>query len=172
MKRYKTFITLCVTLCVLIIFSTPLLAEMQMGGMEMKHEKKEPSKGVASKNTGVQEILIEGVKARFEIVTMEEHQKMMEEMKMKMEMADKSATHHISVTFYDEKTGKEATDVKVKMKVVSPSKKDQIKMLMAMPEMKHYGNDFNLSEKGRYEVMILFKIGDKERKGGIYYDVQ
>ena len=170
MKCYKIFLVPC---AVILFISSSVRAEMQMGGMEMEKEKKEPSKMVMTpKSAFVKEVLLEGVKAKFEVMTMAEHKKMMEDMKMKMEMGDKSATHHIAVTFYDEKTGKETGSAQVKMKVVSPGKKDQIKMLTYMPEMKHYGNDFTLSEKGRYEIMILFKIGDKERKGGIYYDVQ
>ncbi|MCX5886373.1 MAG: hypothetical protein NT096_10775 [Proteobacteria bacterium] len=170
MKQVRTFMVLCAAI---LFFSPSLWAEMQMGGMEMGKEKKEPSKMVMTPKTAfVKEVLIEGVKAKFEVMTMAEHKKMMEDMKMEMEMGDKSATHHIAVTFYDEKTGKETGNAQVKMKVVSPGKKDQIKMLTYMPEMKHYGNDFTLSEKERYEIMILFKIGDKERKGGIYYDAQ
>jgi len=140
--------------------------------MEMGHGKNEAHKGAPSKSPGVKEIIVEGIKVKFEIATMEEHKKMMEEMKMKMEMSDKSATHHIAVTFYDEKTGKEVTDASVNMKVVSPNKNEQTKMLISMPEMKHFGNDFNLSEKGRYEILILLKIGEKKRKGGVYYDIQ
>jgi len=170
MKHCKLSMGLCAAI---LLFSSSLWAEMQMGGMEMEKEKKEPSKMVMTPKTAfVKEVLIEGVKAKFEVMTMEEHKKMLKEMKLSLEMVDKSATHHVSVTLYDEKSGKEMTNAAVNMKVISPGKKEQIKMLTFMPEMKHYGNDFNLSEKGRYEIMILFKIGDKERKGGIYYDAQ
>jgi hypothetical protein len=157
----------------ILLFSSSLWAEMQMGGMEMEKEKKEPSKMVMTPKTAfVKEVLIEGVKAKFEVMTMEEHKKMLKEMKLSLEMVDKSATHHISVTLYDEKSGKEMTNAAVNMKVISPGKKEQVKMLTFMPEMKHYGNDFTLSEKGKYEILTLFKIGEQKRKGGFYYEVK
>jgi hypothetical protein len=38
--------------------------------------------------------------------------------------------------------------------------------------MKSYDGYFNLSEKGRYQVLISFKNGEKTRNAGIYYDVK
>jgi len=170
MKRHK----LCTGLCAaILLFSFSVRAEMDMGGMEKGQEKKGPSTTAMKPKTAfVKEIVIEGVRTKFEVMTMEEHRKMLKEMKLSLEVADKSATHHISVTFYDEKTGKEVTGAQVNMKVLNPSKREQIKMLTFMPEMKHYGNDFNLSEKGKYEILTLFKIGEQKRKGGFYYEVK
>jgi hypothetical protein len=163
MKRFHLTATYC---AVILLLSASTWAEMEMRGMEMGgQEKKGPSTMNMPKSGFVKEMVIEGMKTKFEITTMAEHEKMMNEMKMKMEMADKSATHHIAVTFYNERTGKEISEASVNMKVVSPSKKEQIKLLIPMPEMKHFGNDFNLSEKGKYEILILFKIGDKKREG-------
>ena len=165
MKRYK----LCTGLCAaILLFSFSVRAEMDMG-----QEKKGPSTTAMTPKTAfVKEIVIEGVRTKFEVMTMEEHKKMLKEMKLSLEMVDKSATHHISVTFYDEKSGKEVANAAVNMKVISPGKKEQVKMLTFMPEMKHYGNDFTLSEKGKYEVLTLFKIGEQKRKGGFYYEVK
>jgi hypothetical protein len=38
--------------------------------------------------------------------------------------------------------------------------------------MKSYDAYFNLLEKGKYQVMVLFKIGDKKRSAGIYYELK
>ena len=170
MKRFKLTAAYCAAI---LLLSASAWAEMDMGSMEMGSQEKKGSSTMNMPKPGfVKGMVIEGIRTKFEITTMAEHKKMMDEMKMKMEMADKSATHHIAVTFYDDKTGKEVADAQVNMKVVGPSKKEQVKTLMHMPEMKHFGNDFKLSEKGKYEMLILFKITDKKRQGGIYYDAK
>jgi len=48
------------------------------------------------------------------------------------------------------------------MKVVDPQGKDQIKPLKYDDMMKSYDAFFNLKDKGKYQVMILFKTGDKK----------
>jgi len=58
------------------------------------------------------------------------------------------------------------------MKVVDLKGKDQIKTLKYEEAMKSYDAYFNLPEKGKYQVMILFKIGDQKRTVGIYYDLK
>ena len=35
-----------------------------------------------------------------------------------------------------------------------------------------YDAYFNLKEKGKYQVMILFKAGEKKSSAGIYYEVK
>jgi hypothetical protein len=72
----------------------------------------------------------------------------------------------------DEKSQKEITDAQITMKVVDPKGKDQIKTLKFEGEMKSYDAYFNLPEKGKYQVMVLFKIGDQKRTAGIYYEVK
>ena len=86
----------------------------------------------------------------------DEHQKMLKDMKMKEDI-EPGTTHNITVTLKDEKTQKEITDAQINMKVVDPKGKDQIKALKYDGEMKSYDAYFNLPEKGKYQVMILFK---------------
>jgi hypothetical protein len=76
------------------------------------------------------------------------------------------------VTLKDEKTQKEITDAQINMKVVDPKGKDQIKALKYEDMMKSYDTYFNLPEKGKYQVITLFKIGDKKRTAGIYYELK
>jgi hypothetical protein len=56
------------------------------------------------------------------------------------------------------------------MKVIDPSGKSQVKTLNPDAEMKYYSAYFSLSQKGKYQVLIVFKIGDKKGNAGIYYD--
>ena len=117
------------------------------------------------------EVLVEGVKVIFQMMANEEHQKMLKDMKMKEEI-EPGTTHNITVTLKDEKTQKEITDAQINMKVVDPKGKDQIKALKYEGEMKSYDAYFNLPEKGKYQVMILFKTGDQKKTAGIYYEIK
>jgi len=117
------------------------------------------------------EVLVEGVKVVFQIMSNQEHQKMLKDMKMK-ETVEAGTTHNITVTLKDEKTQKEVTDAQISMKVVDPKGKDEIKTLKYEGDMKSYDAYFNLPEKGKYQIMILAKVGEKKTTAGIYYEVK
>jgi hypothetical protein len=117
------------------------------------------------------EVIVEGVKLTFQIMANDEHKKMLKEMKMK-EDVEQGTTHNITLILKDDKTQKEITDAQINMKVVDPKGKDQIKTLKYEGEMKSYDAYFNLSEKGKYQVLVLFKVGEKKRTAGIYYDLK
>lgn len=117
------------------------------------------------------DVLVEGIKVTFQIMNNEEHQKMLKEMKMKEDI-EPGTTHNITVILKDEKTQREITNAQVSMKVVNPEGKDQIKTLQYEEMMKNYDAYFNLPEKGKYQVMILFKIGEKKGSAGIYYELK
>jgi hypothetical protein len=38
--------------------------------------------------------------------------------------------------------------------------------------MNQYAGDFTLSEKGRYQILILFKSGGKKQAAGFYYGLK
>jgi hypothetical protein len=109
-----------------------------------------------------------GIKAVFSITPMAEHKKMLLGMKMKVEV-DPQATHNIAVNLTDTLDNQPVLNAVVKMKVISPKGKDQIKILDAIPAMNQYGQDFSLTEKGRYQVLILFRKGGKKTGAGFYY---
>ena len=157
------------------IFLSPLpsSAQHQHGGHSMPgmpgmegEKKMEPSLGQEKSPTRT--FLLDGVKASFSIMAMADHKKMLKDMKMKVEV-DPQATHNIAVTLTDTRSNQPLNDAVVKMKVVSPSGKDQIKLLDFIAGMNQYTGDFNLSEKGRYQILILFKAGGKKQAGGFYY---
>ncbi|OGP55360.1 MAG: hypothetical protein A2Y65_08090 [Deltaproteobacteria bacterium RBG_13_52_11] len=117
------------------------------------------------------EIIVEGVKVTFQIMTNEEHLKVLKAMKMKEDI-EPGTTHNITVILKDEKTQKEITNAGITMKVVDPNGKDQIKALKYEEAMKSYDAYFELSGKGKYQVIILFKVGDQKRTAGIYYEIK
>jgi hypothetical protein len=145
----------------LFTFASISLAQHSHGGMSMGTPMKMDTK----------EVLVEGVKVTFQMMANDEHQKMLKDMKMKEDI-EAGTTHNITVTLKNEKTQKEILDAKITMKVVDPKGKDQIKTLKYEGEMKSYDAYFNLKEKGKYQVMILFKIEEQKRTAGIYYELK
>ena len=117
------------------------------------------------------DVIVEGVKVSFQMMANDEHKKMLKDMKMKEDI-EPGTTHNITVTLKDERTQKEITNAQITMKVVDPKGKDQIKTLKNDDMMKSYDAFFSLPEKGKYQVMILAKTGEKKITAGIYYEVK
>ncbi len=143
----------------LFVFSSFTFAQHQHGGMSggtMKMESKD--------------VLVEGVKVSFMVMANESHKKMLKDMKMKEDI-EPGTTHNITIILKDEKTQKEIADAQINMKVVDPKGKDQIKPLKYEEMMKSYDAYFNLPEKGKYQIMVLFKVGDQKKTAGIYWDI-
>ena len=145
----------------LFTFTSISLSQHSHGGMSMGTPMKMDTK----------EVLVEGVKVTFQIMANDEHQKMLKDMKMKEDI-EPGTTHNITVTLKDEKTQKEITNAQINMKVIDPKGKDQVKSMKYDEMMKSYDAYFNLKEKGKYQVMILFKIEEQKRTAGVYYEVK
>jgi hypothetical protein len=145
----------------LFTFVAISLAQHSHGGMSMGTPMKMDTR----------EVLVEGVKVTFQIMANDEHKKMLKDMKMKEDI-DPGTTHNITVTLKDEKSQKEITNAQINMKVIDPKGKDQIKTLKYEDMMKSYDAFFNLPEKGKYQVMILAKTGEKKIPAGIYYEIK
>ena len=162
----------------LFAFFSPFsaIAQHQHGGTSMpgmpgmEGEKKMES-NIGNEMSASRSFLVDGVKASFSIMNMAEHKKMLKDMKMNLEV-DPQATHNIAVTLTDTRTNLPLTDAVVKMKVIDPKGKDQIKLLDFTPAMNQYAGDFTLSEKGRYQILILFKSGGKKQAAGFYYGLK
>ncbi len=153
-------VSLMITTLGFIIVPSLCLAQHSHGGMSM-----------GSMKMDTKEVVVEGVKVTFMMMANDEHRKMLKDMKMKEDI-EPGTTHNITVTLKDAKTQKDITDAQVTMKVVDPKGKDQIKPLKYEPDMKSYDGYFNLPEKGKYQVMILAKMGEKKITAGIYYDLK
>jgi hypothetical protein len=159
MKRLVSVLVMSVV--GLFVLSSVSLAQHSHGGMSMGGSMKMETK----------DVLVEGVKVSFMVMANESHKKMLADMKMKEDI-EPGSTHNITVILKDDKTQKEITDAQITMKVVDPKGKDQIKTLKYEGEMKSYDAYFNLPEKGKYQVMILAKIGEKKIPAGIYHEIK
>ena len=169
----RRFLFTSLLLIGILFFPLPSIAQHQHGGHSMPgmpgmegEKKMEPSLGQETSSTRT--FLLDDVKASFSIMAMAEHKKMLQDMKMKVEV-DPQATHNIAVTLTDTRSNQPLTDAVVKMKVISPKGKDQVKLLDFIAGMNQYAGDFTLSEKGRYQILILFKAGGKKQAAGFYY---
>jgi len=152
---------LSVVVVSLFVLSSVCLAQHSHGGMSMGSSMKMDTK----------EVLVEGVKVTFQMMANDEHQKMLKDMKMKEDI-EPATTHNITATLKDAKTQKDITNAQVTMKVVDPKGKDQIKSMKYEDMMKSYDAYFNLPEKGKYQLMILAKMGEKKITAGIYYEIK
>jgi len=169
----KGFLFTSLLLIGIFLFPLPSFSQHQHGGHSMPgmpgmegEKKMEPSLGQGTSPTRT--FLLDDVKASFSIMPMVEHKKMLKDMKMKVEV-DPQATHNIAVTLTDTRSNLPISDAVVKMKVISPNGKDQVKLLDFIMGMNQYAGDFTLSEKGRYQILILFKAGGKKQAAGFYY---
>jgi hypothetical protein len=141
----------------------------QHGGMAGAEGEKKAESTLGNETSSNRTFLLEGgVKAAFSIMAMPEHKKMLQDMKMKVDV-DPQATHNIAVTLSDTRTNLPIADAVVKMKVIDPKGQGQVRLLDFIAGMNQYAGDFTLSGKGRYQVLILFKTGGKKQAGGFYY---
>jgi Spy/CpxP family protein refolding chaperone len=125
------------------------------GSMKMKHD------GMMSMGKIAHEEVVDGVKATFEVLDI---QQKMKEMGMK-------ETHHIMVMFTDAKTKKMLDGGEAKIKVIAPDKSEQAKDLMGMEG--GFGSDFTMPMKGKYGVMCKFQLKDgKVRSAKFWYTVK
>ena len=145
----------------LFFFPSLSMAQHGHGGM---------SKGEGMKME-TKDVIVEGIKVSFMVMLNENHKKMLADMKMKEDI-EPGTTHNITVILKDDKTQKEITDAQINMKVVDPKGKDQVKLLKYEEAMKSYDAYFNLPDKGKYQVMILFKVGEQKKTAGIYHEIK
>jgi hypothetical protein len=139
-------------------------------GLASAQHTHSPAAGGDSMKMDTREVLVEGVKITFQIMANAEHRKMLKDMKMKDDI-EAGTTHNVTVILTDQTTQKQITDAAVSMKVVDPKGKDQIKSLKYEGSMKSYEAYFNMPEKGRYQILMLFKTGEQKRTAGINYDL-
>jgi DNA-binding transcriptional regulator of glucitol operon len=99
----------------------------------------------------------QGVRAEFQIMSL-----------ASMKMKDTGgATHHVMVKFTREDKNESLRNVIGKIKVISPSGKEQTETLKDYGGM--YAANFSFSEKGNYGIICLFKAGDQQHLIKFWY---
>lgn len=105
---------------------------------------------------------VDGYEVVFDFVTMEDHHKMMEMMKLKMEH-DPAADRHLSVTIIEKRTGAQISDATVNLTVYTPDGRvvSGPGVRMAGEGMVHWGLDVKSGGPGTYRVAGDVKIGER-----------
>lgn len=101
--------------------------------------------------------VVGGIRAEFQVMSL-----------ASMKMDDPGGnTHHIMVKFVNEKMNHQIDKAVGKIKVITPSKKEQTNAL------KNYGGilaaNFTFSDKGKYGVICLFKVDGKKHTVKFWY---
>jgi len=140
-----------------------------MPGMTGLESEKRTEPAIGNETSSRRAFLLEGgAKASFSITAMADYRKMLQDMKMKVEV-DPQATHNIAVTLTATRSNLAITGAVVKMKIITPAGKEQTKLLDFIQAMNQYAGDFTLSEKGKYQILILFKSNEEKYPAGFYY---
>ena len=134
-----------------------------------QHGHDTPSHDMGGMKT--QDVLVEGMLVSFSVMANADHLKMLKDMKMDPTI-EAGTTHNITVVLKNQQTQQVVTDAAVSMRIVDPSGKDQIKPLKFEASMNSYDAYFNMTAKGKYQILILVKQGDQKKTAGIFYTVQ
>ena len=103
-----------------------------------------------SSGTYTHQVVDQGVRADFQVMSM-----------ASMNMKDAGgATHHIMVKFVREGTNEQIRNVMGRVRVLSPSGKEQVATLKDYSGM--YAANFSFPEKGKYEVTCVFKADEQQ----------
>ena len=122
-------------------------------GMDMKD-------GQAPSGTYEHHAVADGIRAEFQVMSLES-----------MNMKDEDgATHHIMVKLIDDANSQQVLGAIGKIKVISPSQKEQVQSL------KDYNGilaaNFTFDENGKYGVICLFKVNDQKKLFKFWYPHQ
>ena len=100
---------------------------------------------------------VEGVRAEFQVMSL-----------ASMNMKDPEGnTHHIMVKFFNDSMNHQIKDVVGKIKVISPSGKEQVGSLIDYSGI--YAANFTFGEKGKYGVICLFKVDGQKHLVKFWY---
>ena len=112
---------------------------------------------------------VDGYKLNFHIMNGKAFRTYMDNMGHKSHNMREGMSHYIMVDIAD-KDGAKIKRAKVKLKIISHGKKETERL--AFPMMGSFGSEFKMTEKGKYQIMTLFKIKDKKHKGGFWHEMK
>jgi hypothetical protein len=152
------------TAVIALLSPIPALSQHNHGSSQ------DSSQGAPAMEMETRDVLVDNIKVSFAVMDNAAHRKMLKEMKMKEDIKA-GTTHNITVVLTDQDTQQEITDAKVSMRVVKPGGQDEVKALKYEEMMKSYDAYFNMPEKGKYEILVLFRFDGQKKTAGTYYDL-
>lgn len=159
------------TVAVLIL--TGMLIFIAGVSVAMEHQHSLQMKGSKdmrmSEEMEMHSIDVDGYKLNFHIMNAMAFRSYMDNMGHKSHNMREGMSHYIMVDIAD-KDGNKIKRSKVKLKIIGPGKKETEKL--AFPMMGSFGSEFDMTEKGEYQIMTLFKIKDVKHKGGFRHEMK
>lgn len=153
----------------IVIFTSGVLE----GYAAMDHQHKHQMQGSKGMNMSdgmeMHSIDVDSYKLNFHIMNGKAFRAYMDNMGHKSHKMREGMSHYIMVDISD-KNGNKIKRSKVKLKILSPAGKETEKL--AFPMMGSFGSEFNMIEKGKYQIMTLFKIKDEKHKGGFWHEMK
>lgn len=151
-----------IAIAVVFLLSFSSLSFAQHGHTE---DKAQPAMKMASTD-----VFADGLEATFMVMMNDSHKTMLKNMKMKEDL-EPGTTHNVMILIKDEKTGKEFSDIPVTIKVIDPNDNEQTKSGSFKEMMKTYDAYFNMREKGKYRIQVLFETHGLKRSIGMSYEM-
>ncbi|MDT8316557.1 MAG: hypothetical protein RQ824_01010 [bacterium] len=112
---------------------------------------------------------IKGHKVNFHIMDKKAFRNYMDTMGHKDHSMKEGMSHYVLMDITDPK-GMKVKSSKVKLKVIGPDKKADEKT--AFPMMGDFGAEFDMSRKGKYQIMTLFQVKNKKHHGGFWHEIE
>lgn len=140
---------LILTIVSIFLAAAPAAVAMQGHGSE-KAGSHGDMKDHAMKGTFMHEAVSEGVRAEFQVMSLES-----------MNMKDPEGnTHHIMVKVFPEGSEEPMKEAVGKVKIISPSKQETTATLKDYSGI--FAANFTADEPGKYGVICLLKVGEKK----------
>ena len=108
-------------------------------------------------------------KVNFHIMDHKSFRNYMDNMGHKTHKMKKGMTHYIMMDITD-KDGNKIKKAKVKLKVIGPDGKAMEHAAFQM--MGNFGAEFDMTHKGKYQIMTLFKVKKEKHHGGFWHEMK
>lgn len=154
----------------IMVFASGAYAEMDHQHNHEQKKMEHSSNGMSmSEGMEMHSIDVDGYKLNFHIMNGKSFRTYMDNMGHTSHKMREGMSHYVMVDISD-KDGNKIKRSKVKLKIITPSGKESEKV--AFPMMGNFGSEFNMTEKGNYQIMTLFKIKDEKHKGGFRHEMK
>lgn len=148
--KLRSFLTVLALLITLSPRPFALAATDHQSHTDTSGSKSGPTEHGQSGGTFTHQEVVEGVQAEFQVMTL-----------ASMNMNDPQGnTHHIMVKFADVSSQKKIGNAIGKIKVISPTGKEQVESLQNYSGI--LAANFTFDEKGKYGVICLFSVDGKK----------
>ena len=153
----KKRLTLIVLILVLSFGSLAIAGTAHQSQVDKSGSHSDTMKRGVTGDTYTHQAVVEGVRAEFQVMTL-----------ASMNMKDpQGKTHHIMVKLVDVSSQKQIGNAIGKIKVISPTGKEQVESLQKYSGI--LAANFTFDEKGKYGVICLFNVDGKKRLVKFWY---